>query len=354
MVKHFRTIVLHVGDMKTGSTSIQAALAGGNVPDVGISLAYPGSGLNHNIMKGPLTTRVTGRRPRLEEFRETVASHSADLCVISAELLSLGDPQILREVFEAYLADLAETYVVLHYFRPHYEAVVSRYAEDIKIGRAADTFEEHVRQSIDSGLYHHAARIAQWQGVFGARYRYRPMIRAELARQDAVADFFTTILGPLPDTWQPPPTINESLPPEALEILRLLQRHTTELPQEFRSTLGREFARLHSEVCGKRSTARLPVPASAARLMEAAFEADAAQMDKAFFGGRPLYLPALRRSVETAEPDCASAPPQHSGPEIAELLSRLVAHVAAHTDARALGFAMRDSRTSRLARGMSG
>ena len=31
-----------------------------------------------------------------------------------------------------------------------------------------------------------------------------------------------------------------------------------------------------------------------------------------------------------------------------------VAHVAAHTDARALGFAMRDRRTSRLARGLSG
>lgn len=356
MNRPFRKIILHVGDMKTGSTSIQAALAGGDVPDVGVSIAYPGRRLNHNFMKVPLTTHAKGRRPRLDEFRETVRAERADLCVISAELLSLGDPQILREVFEAYLADLADDYAVLHYFRPHIEGVISRHAEDIKIGKAAETLEDHINHAIDSGRYHHASRIKRWQDVFGSRYQYRPMIRAELARQDVVADFFTTILGPLPDTWKPRATVNESLPSEALEVLRLLQSHTTGLPQEFRSTLGREFARLHAEVCGRRPACKPQVPAALARRMAIAFEGDARQMDALHFGGRPLYEPALRRAVtaaEEAEAQDGSAPAQPSVREVAELLSRLVAHVAAHTDARALGIALRDSRIDRLARGLS-
>lgn len=349
MGRKFRQIVLHVGDMKTGSTSIQAALAGGNYPDTGLRLCYPCTGLNHNFLRGAMRMASTAPRPMVAELRKLMQAQTADICVLSAELLSLGDPAVIRQEFETRLADMADDFVVIHYIRPHIESVVSRYAEAVKIGQSTGSLEAHVAKAIASGDFHHARRADAWQAAFGTRYRLRPLIRSELARGDVVADFFQTILGPLPADWATPPSNNESLPAEALALLAQIQSSAQHLPQTLRSPLGREFGRIYNETVGQAAKARIRIPADQARLLAAAFAEDARELDQRHFGARPLFGTALERNLRAATEQDNT--PAQSSADVMQIMTRLLIHLSEHIDAAAAGKALKRSRIARLAAG---
>lgn len=355
MSRQYRKIVLHVGDMKTGSTSIQAALAGGSFPETGLSLHYPGNKLNHNFLRQAMRTMTDAPRPMVAELRNQMRTHSADVCVISAELLSLGEPEVIRHEFEAYFADLADDYEVLHYIRPHIEAVVSRYSEAVKIGLSAGSLDAHIDAAIESDDYYHARRLDAWRGAFGARYHVRPMIRSELVRGDVVADFFEALLGQLPANWETPPSNNESLPAEALALLQQIQTSAQHLPQALRSPLGREFGRIYNETVGKRARSRVQVSTEQAQRLAAAFTDDARELDLRHFPGRAMFGTALENNRKAAaerqsDGDTAAFSPG----DVMEIMTRLLVYLSEHVDAAAVGRALHRSRTARLAAGKAG
>lgn len=343
-------LIVHVGDMKTGTTSIQAALAAGNIPRVGLIVAYPGDEMNHNDYAQALAKPSQGTiKPRVERLRRMIAEAApADICILSAEALSNGDPATILSEINHWLVDLADGVEVIQYARPHFGYLTSRYVEAIKTGAHDGSLEEWITRMIAEGRHRICRRADIWAEALGDRFTIRPFLRGELARGDAVADFFQNVLGPLPEGWTPPPAANETLPPDAVEALRILHRQTATLPRSFRAPLGRQFATLYSEIFGHRPAAKvMPAPDLARRIHEACAE-DAEQLDARHFGGRGLMRAALDRDLqECLAPQRVEAAPLTAA-EITALMGRLICDLAQHMDVDKAGQQLHRSRQTVL------
>lgn len=327
-------LIVHVGDMKTGTTSIQAALAAGNIPNVGPTVAYPGEVLNHNDDAPALAKASVDRiKPRVERLRRMIAeSAPADICILSAESLSNGDPAIILSEIQRWLVDLVDDLGVIQYARPHFGYLTARYVEAVKTGAHDGSLDEWVERMIAEGRHRICRRADLWASALGENFTIRPFLRSELARGDVVADFFRSVLGDLPDDWTPPPAANESLPPDAVAALKILHRQTATLPRSFRAPLGRQFATLHAEMFGHRTAAKvMPSPDLARRIHDACAE-DAEQLDARHFGGRSLMRQALDRDLQ----DCLTRNQVETGAltaaEMMELMGRLTCDLAQQVD----------------------
>lgn len=98
-----KELVIHLGDRKTGSTSIQMALVSGGYKTDKATIVYP-STKNHRGLAKTLSDKphFDQRAAHFSRLYETFLQSDADLGIISAERFEVVDPQVLLQSIETY------------------------------------------------------------------------------------------------------------------------------------------------------------------------------------------------------------------------------------------------------------
>lgn len=308
-----RALVLHLGDHKTGSTSIQQVLFSGAV-QAEQSLFFPAGRPprpHHNHIARAMIRKVKPPKHQQHEaelltaLAAEISGSSADIAVISAEHFEFADPAQLATVLETYLPDLAPEARLIAYIRPHGERLLSSYAERVKQGLFLGDLEEFHRETDAAGAFHYAPRLEKWRAVFGDRFTARPMIRSALKQGDVVQDFLDWVFGGRPFTVKALAQTNEKLSLQDLAVLREVQNRLEDVraqnaaPREPVRALGWRLARMLSNTPAPEATP-LALHESLVADVQRVYAADAAEVDAAFFGGATLLTDALARLSETA------------------------------------------------------
>ncbi|TDL81571.1 hypothetical protein E2L08_05485 [Palleronia sediminis] len=327
-----RRLIFHVGDNKTGSTSIQNALAMGRVTTPGTTLIYPirDDQLNHNHLRPQV--EKGGAQDRLEWVRSQMDAHDAGLCILSGEVFEATPPRQLRAAIDTHLAGWADEIRIIAYVRPHAARLLSSYAEQIKIGWYRKGLDEFIARALDNPRFHYADRFGKWRRVFGDAFELRPMIRERLRNGSVIDDFLGAALGDAPFEIGPGAADNESLTLHELMVMRVVQDKLAHMAKGQRHAVGWELARLLGKARPAGRQDKLRLPRDLAERIAARFADDAAAVDAAFFGGEDVLRAELARAVRDApaerqsvEPGDHLAPGERAAVEaLAELASELM------------------------------
>lgn len=305
-------LVIHLGDTKTGSTSIQRTLARDGYRTNGKSLIYPTRN-NHIALAKTLTQkrRFAEREARFGRIREVLEQGGADACVVSAEHFQMVDPRVLHQAAEDYWPAVHDGLRLVAYVRPHAGKFLSTFSERIKLGADLASPEAFFDILSASPRLDYTPRFTGWRDTFGTRFTLRPFLRERLEGGDVVRDFLHYALDGGDFEITETIVANPSLTLGQLALLRRMQRRVTARvgrrpgPQfhEAQSALGRIAAdRLHREGIGT-DGAKLRLPAALAARFTARYAADAEALDDAFFDGFPMSdaLEAAAREATEAE-----------------------------------------------------
>lgn len=271
--------IVHIGDIKSGTTSVQAALAANNIPAAYKKAIYPCAELNHNHLAILFKQGESKKRQYVRNIRKLInASPDSNAFIISGEILSTVDPQVVKKELESCFGDLSSKFTIIHYVRPHFSRAVSAYAEQAKIGATSLPLNEFVKISTEKGRFKHSLKMKAWQREFQDNYIVRPMQKSTLYQENIVADFFLTALGEISYGWTPPPQVNKALSNEGLLHVRRLQVALEGRSAALRHSLGYEFERYFSAI-EKRPSAPAIVGRALAELFFNGYKGDAKEAD---------------------------------------------------------------------------
>lgn len=309
-----RDLVFHLGDRKTGSTSIQKTLTDGlwDAPDR--ALFYTAQG--HN---GPLAQALASlgnadavmrRFKGLSQRLDAVASDAdvaPDVAVVSSETFEDVSPKALKLALEAYMPDYVDHLRLIAYVRPHAGRLLSGYSEQIKRGQSLASLEEFFAEGVALDRFAVFERFANWRAVFGDAFTLRPMIRSQLYNGCVVQDFLSYALNSTDFTLSWDPDANPSLSLQDIEVLRGFHSRldVAGVSPAQASFLGAELGQqLAAFPSG--SANRLTLPERLADPLIALCSRDAADLDKMFFKATPMAdaLHALpRHNVKQVQPE---------------------------------------------------
>lgn len=318
-------LIFHIGDRKTGSTSIQLAFAQGLITLPGHSLFYPAK-LASNPMGDLFTTYGKATNPAkreaaaepLRKLANRIRKRGADFTVISAEAFEGVSPLHFRRVIDDIFADAADEIRVIGYVRPHAARLLSTYAERTKVGlpRALDnTMEDFVSLREDKQEFFYLPRFGDWRAQFGDAFTLRPMIRKELRNGSVVEDFLHVAFDGRPFTVVEDDPTNESLCLEDLMRLKVLQQRMQSASRDLRLKLGWEFARILSMLPPAPIRTKLRLHRSLAESIRTTYLEDARAMDRTFFDGVPLLETELQKAAaEAPEAPQSNNPADHLSP----------------------------------------
>jgi len=281
-----KNLVVHIGDPKSGSSSIQEALQTRAWQCDAVSIV-PQIELNASDLAISLNKK--GRKPedyvcRFAEKRQWLRENEGDLGIISAEFFSASKPGMLQRALREELSDYGDTARVIAYVRPHLSRLLSGYGQRVKAGNVTCDFNTFVRLHGNERKFIYTPRFLRWQKVFGERFTLRPFIREAMVGQDVVTDFFHTVLQGAPFTVSPVLPANESLSLEELAGMRVVQSVLIErkVPDFLRMSLGNGIALELAAIPG-RSVNRLQWDRGNAEIVSPSFRKDAKALDAAFF-----------------------------------------------------------------------
>ena len=185
-----RTLIVHIGASKAGSTSIQYLLAvlAPHLARRGILVPRADSGHHHNLLlelAGRWT--VDPRRAGWREVEAEIASSPAARIVLSSEIFTdetLGGAPAIERL----RALAARTGVAVHpvaYLRPQTERVESWYAEQVRLGRVTMPFEAFLAETLAGpagGPLDYETMLAPWRAAFGGALAVFVLERGRPAR----------------------------------------------------------------------------------------------------------------------------------------------------------------------------
>lgn len=302
-----KTLVVHIGDHKTGSTSIQNAFAAGRVRTGAVRLAYPGV-LNHNYLPASIAQAYGAGRPRqaetarqrLQALAQAAAERDCAFCLLSGEMFEGTDPQLLKQAYEEYFAPHFGRIRVIAYVRPHAERILSGFAESTKIGGFRGSLEAFAAKMQTGSKLRYHRKFSAWAETFGDGFVLRPMMRQHLENGDLMADFMLHAFGLRDFTLAEQGADNESLGLQELMIIKAVQNRLADQPKLVRHTIGRELARALGAHPLPEAGLKLKLHRSLAEDIAAAFREDAQAADAAFFGGADVLEGALMAAPEKA------------------------------------------------------
>lgn len=304
-----KTLIFHIGDHKTGSTSIQLAFAKRLVSLQGRSVFYPAKMANNKLKDrcmafGAAQTAQARReasRP-LKSLAARVAGSDADFTLISAEALENVPAALFYEIVETFFKEAAHDIRIIAYVRPHAARLTSSFSERAKIGvrhvlqMNLEGFSERKKKDHE---FIYLPRFAAWREQFGDAFTLRPMIRSQLHQGDVVSDFVHHAFSGIPFTISGDSQANESLCLEDLMRLKVLQQNLP-VSNGLRLMAGWEFARIVGHMPPPATRSKLQLHKSLAEDIRDTYLADARNMDREFFGGAPLLETELHAAVEKA------------------------------------------------------
>lgn len=314
-----KTLIFHIGDHKTGSTSIQLAFAEGRIALNSKKLLYPAQ-LASNALKKQFMNwakasseadKEEASRP-LAKLAHRIRTTDADYVVVSAEEFEWVPPALFKRVVNHFFRDCADEIRVIAYVRPHAPRIISSFCERTKIGGTAvlqQTLADFAKTHQEKGTFTYHGRFAKWREHFGAAFLLRPMIRAKLIEGSVVTDFIQHAFPGEPYTLDEGNSANESLDLVDLMRLKVLQRHFQQSSQMLRHQIGWEFLRLTGHMPAPAKRQKLKLHKALANDLSASYRADAQAMDRDFFNGEPTLETELATAITTAQKHAQSVEP---------------------------------------------
>lgn len=310
-----KTLVIHIGDHKAGSTSIQTACSSGRVRLKDHKLFYPAS-LNHNYLRDAIMGKEkaaarTGKpgKPDLEQLAKEIGGSDADCIVISGEAFEAVKPSMMKDVVDQYFRPVVDDVRIIAYVRPHAARFLSSYAEQTKIGQLQSDLNTHFQKTKASGRLLFSPRFEAWRNAFGDALIVRPLLRGALRDGDVVHDFIHSSFGDITFEVDDGPKDNESLKLEDLMLVKLLQSRLSNARWGVRHGFGWELARTLGGVPRPGGATKLELHKDLARKIADTYADDARQMDEIYFSGAPLLMGELDEAVALARDTPQSTDP---------------------------------------------
>jgi hypothetical protein len=318
-----RTLYLHIGTEKTGSTALQVVSGLNRFRLLQHGILYPKAPGDRNHTKLAIfaadqsNTLNLRRHARLfsedayesfkaqfaEELRSEVAANPCPRVYLSNEHLS-SRLKSLEEVrrLASILHPLAQSVKVVVYLRPQPELYLSTYSTEIKAGRTKDLEapkgDQHPR-------YNYEKLLSRWAGVFGEEnVIVRIYDRDTLVGHDVVKDFFS-VMGYEPgEDLEIPSAINVRLDQDALRFLMEFNKYVAPLLADSPNPdRGNVVSALESRSEGP----VFAVPASILENIARIFEASNTRVARRFLGRPDGRLFADVDYGNVREPDVLTA-----------------------------------------------
>jgi hypothetical protein len=304
-----KTLVIHIGGHKTGSTTIQEAFAARQVQLAGASIQYPAR-LDHNYLRADIISHVKGtplptRGPRLlslVQLSRRIQKTKDKYILLSAEYFECVEPRIFKDIVDQHFAPVVDEIKIVAYVRPHAQRLLSGYSEALKIGWFQDDLEAFFQKNVTDGTLNYAPRFAKWRDAFGDAFILRPMIAKEIVGGSVLDDFLATAFPGERVVRLPQGARNQSLDLKDQVFVQLMQEPFHTRKSWFKHTFGWELARQLQAV------ERDPDAAVYANLLHqnlaidlvATYAEDAVAIDTMFFDGKPLFRDALSAALAAA------------------------------------------------------
>ena len=302
-----KKIVFHLGDPKTGSTSIQDTLVTQNWTCADKKILFPAK-INHIPLAQSISKKgsAKARAQQFESVKKQINDSDADIAVISAEDFEQVDPEDLKAAVQEFFPDHADTARYIAYVRPHADRLVSAYGERIRAGHFTGTLEELHNLASERDRFIYFDRFMKWRNTFGNQFALHPMIREELVQNCVVRDFLTFTFEGSAFQMIKEPNSNESLSLEDLAMLRELHLAMPGKPKfkKARIAVGLNFSRFLAALPREKHTKPKMHKSLVAGVMEK-YQDDAQKLDAEFFEGSPM-MDALR-SAKDKSVDCAQS-----------------------------------------------
>lgn len=299
---HPRRLVIHIGDPKTGTSSLQRVLQTGLFEDASIKSGQRVSpyldrfnsanaiGLARSFQKSSPPTRS------IRNFETWIRRENADVMIVSSEFFYRADPKLLQHYLEERHPTLIQNTKIIAYVRPYLGRALSSFTERTKAGYTLLDFDSWLKKFINLGGLQYTERFENWRRCFGESFVLRPYIRNELVNQDVVADFFSEVLGPQDSSIRFGVNENQKISLRALAGLRYFNTALSGsgFSPEFRIPLSLMVSRF----LRTNNSSRLPQLGDKSRgIIFRACRSDAENLDRAFFG-KPLFLPDIKKNLE--------------------------------------------------------
>lgn len=308
---HRKTLVFHIGDHKTGSTSIQTAFAQGRVTLEGRSVFYSAR-VSHNSLKQHCKAYARpkpspARNRAINKFRQLasrIRQADTDFCLISAEAFETIPPAVFHDIVTSYFSDAADRIHVVAYVRPHAARLLSSFSERIKIGVPtvlSGSLESFHQKMHGTRRLHYHDRFHALRTLFGDQFTLRPMIRSQLHGGSVVDDFVHYGFDQTPFRIAGASAANETLDLQDLMRLKVLQSRLADCQSpRLRHALGWEFRRVLSTLAPPKHRTRLRLHKTLAQTVHDTYLADAKAMDAEFFDRQPLLENELNTTLQEA------------------------------------------------------
>lgn len=315
-------IIIHLGDSKCGSTSLQRTLRSSGCREI---CFYPGVGLNHNGLAQSLSRpRHKGKaKDRFEADWRQIQACGQPIAVVSAEQFQAVDPSLLHAAVKAYWPDALAKIEFALYLRPHVSKLRAMYSERAKFGAKVGSLEDYAAQIMQTKKLDYAPRLEKWRAL-DRKLTIRAFVPGALHEGDVVKDFFSVFLH-----RQPPPDFrdfaNRSLTLVQIELLKRLPELMCEFA--FAERLPNEMPRL---IALEIRSSGIGCAGSGVRFNQVSLEAlrqryaqDAAEVDQRFFECG-WFTRALK--AEDANDEAMSPHPSQSDIERFEEIARSHLH----------------------------
>ncbi|MQQ09607.1 hypothetical protein GFB49_14155 [Epibacterium sp. SM1979] len=314
-----KTLIFHIGDHKTGSTSIQYAFAEGRISLDRKTLLYPAE-LASNVLKrrflawdrAETETEKQKAATPLQALADRIRASEADYVVISAEEFERVPPKVFKQIVDLFFADTADQIRVIAYVRPHAPRIVSSFCECTKIGapRALrQTIGEFAEMRRETGSFDYFPRFNLWRELYGDNFLLRPMIRSQLRAGSVVTDFIEHAFPDEPYTLRGDDDSNESLELTDLMRLKVLQLNLMDKKPPLRHQIGWEYLRQVSQQPPGPDRQKLRMHRGLAKEIRDIYLEDARSIDRAFFDGQPLLENELHAAVRSGPRRAQSVDP---------------------------------------------
>ncbi len=299
-----KSLVLHIGDPKTGSSSIQEVLRNRLYETDIVQVDYPDQ-LNSFPLANALWDKkqMVHRDARWARLGEWLKASTADVAIVSAEQFFRVDPEVLLQTLNDFVPELAGSVRIVAYVRPHANRLLSAYMQRTKAGLFQGDMKTFFERSKKEDLLSYSARFQHWRDTFGQRFTLRPMIRDQLRDGDVVTDFLDYALKGQAFRLRGTVAANTSLSLECLAGLREVQAvlRRNEIAIGTRHSVGDHVGRSLAGPSTSKGTT-LQLPQGLYDEVKAFCAEDAAALDAAFFD-KPLMTSALAQAGQDAVSD---------------------------------------------------
>jgi hypothetical protein len=237
-------ILIHIGLMKAGSTSIQGFLRANQESLRGLSVDYPkigrvGKPAHHNfaaeIAGRQFFNPATGTLSELCEYWRTAPS---DTLVLSSEYFAESEVEQIAGLRQTLISARGnDDFRIVLVLRDLLDLIPSFYAQNVKFGKHTHDFDTFFRRIMRERQVDHFAMATRWADVFGwERLELRLLERKYLLNGDLLDDFIAICGikrdGEASPHFRRPKNRNISPGWKVLEATRALFADRPDLPEE--------------------------------------------------------------------------------------------------------------------------